>query len=88
MTRAQPNIWPPRHVPRTLPSSERAPERDIVAFIQHHANTIANMPAQERWKLREISVLSMMQVMRDCDDRKTRTDAYNVLVKLGVFAPC
>jgi hypothetical protein len=60
----------------------------VVAFIQYHANTIANMPAHERWKLREMSVLSMMQVMRDCDNRKTRTDAYNVLVKMGVFAPC
>jgi hypothetical protein len=60
----------------------------VVAFIQYHANTIANMPAHERWKLREMSVLSMMQVMRDCPDRKIRREAFQVLVRLGVVRAC
>ena len=88
MTRAQPNIWPPRQMPRTLQPADRAPERDVAALIQRHGNTIANLPVHVRCEIREMSVLSMMQVMRDCDDRKTRADAYDVLVKMGVFAPC
>lgn len=88
MSRQRINGWPPRPVARTLPPWDRVPERDAVALVQHHASTIAKLTPQEWWQLREAVVLSMMEVLRDCDDPMTRAGAFDVLLKMGVFRLC
>jgi hypothetical protein len=85
LSRQRINGWPPRPVARTLPPWDRVPERDAVALVQHHASTIASLTSREWWLLREALILSMMEVMRDCADPRTRADAFDVLLKMGVF---
>jgi hypothetical protein len=80
MTYAKPN-WPPRAPSRKLPP---APKQDVAGLIDRYASTIAAWPAADRWRMRQLAVNTLLEVLRDCDDKRVRMDAYNALVKIGV----
>ena len=44
----------------------------------------ASMTDQERGELRRIVVTRCAEIMRDCDEQKTREEAFSVLVEMGV----
>ena len=85
MNRAKPASWPPRPATRALPPG---PRQDVFALIERYAPTIATWPAYDRWRVRQIAVDTLLQVMRDCDDPGVRANAYRELVKMGIAQPC
>lgn len=48
---------------------------------------LAAMSSGEQAELRQQMITTCAEALRDCPDTDTRADAYDVLVKLGVF-PC
>jgi hypothetical protein len=48
-------------------------------------DAVASMTDQERGAMRRGVVNSMCEVLRDCDDRQVRADAYDILAQLKVI---
>ena len=80
MTYAKPN-WPPRAPSRSLPP---VPKRDVARLVESYAPIVARWPAADRWRLRQLAVNTLIEAMRDCDDKRVRADAHAALVKMGV----
>ena len=55
-------------------------------ILTRYAGFIRTMPEKEWQQLRAIAVSSCLEVMRDCPDAKTRADAFDVLLTLGVVS--
>jgi hypothetical protein len=62
----------------------QSPTERAVALVRHYAPMTRHWTAAERYRLRQIVVQSMLDVMRDCPDRQVRADAHAVLMKMGV----
>ena len=52
-----------------------------------YADMLATLNDQERGELRQTAVASMCELMRDCDDREVRAEAYDILTQLKVIRP-
>lgn len=52
-----------------------------------YADMLANLTDQERGEVRSIVVSSMCELMRDCEDREVRSEAYDILTQLKVIRP-
>ena len=50
-----------------------------------YVEMLATLNDQERGELRQTAVASMCELMRDCDDREVRTEAYDILTQLKVI---
>lgn len=53
-------------------------------FVKKHHEGLAQLDHQQRGRLRQAAVASMLEVMRDCDDPEMRAQAHEVLTTLGV----
>lgn len=49
------------------------------------ADMLATLNDQERGALRQCAVASMCELMRDCEDREVRAEAYDILTQLKVI---
>ncbi|QLQ17649.1 MAG: hypothetical protein HZT43_01345 [Exiguobacterium profundum] len=58
---------------------------DAVEYLKRHRDALASLSDQERGDLRQLTVASMLQIMRDSADETIRADAYDVLQKLKVI---
>lgn len=50
-----------------------------------YADMLATLTDQERGELRSVVVSSMCELMRDCEDREVRSEAYDILIQLKVI---
>lgn len=61
---------------------------DLAAMIEYYRPRIKRWPPADRWKLRQIVIDTLLEVMRDCPDRQVRREAHRILVKVGVTTCC
>lgn len=53
-------------------------------FAQQNRERLAQLDHQQRGRLRQVAVASMLEVLRDCPDPGVRAGAYEILKTLGV----